>query len=71
MVDKNGKEIKIGNKVKPDVMGEILLIVSHFDNVPGLGECLFGQQINNPLAFSPLTQENLSAQWTLIEEEEE
>lgn len=69
MVDKNGKEIKIGNKIKPDVMGEILLIVSHFD-VPGLGECLFGQQIDHPLAFSPLTQEDLSAQWTLIEEEE-
>ena len=50
-------------------MGEILLIVSHFD-VPGLGECLFGQQIDHPLAFSPLTQEDLSAQWTLIEEEE-
>ena len=68
MVDKNGKEIKIGNKVKPDE-GRILLIVSHFDNVEELGECLFGQQIENPLAFSPLTQENLSKQWEIIDEE--
>ena len=66
MVDKNGKEIKIGNKLKPDE-GRILLVVSHFDNVSDLGECLFGQQIDDPLAFSPLTQENLSKQWTIIE----
>lgn len=68
MVDKNGKEIKIGNKIKPDGDGRELLIVSEFDNVEGLGQCLFGQQIEDPLAFSPLTQENLSSQWALIEE---
>lgn len=66
MVDKNGKEIKIGDKVKPDE-GITLLIVSEFD-VDDLGHCLFGQQIDNPLAFSPLTQENLSLQWTIVEE---
>lgn len=68
MVDKNGKEIKIGNKVRPEGEGEILLIVSHFNNVEGLGECLFGQQIEDPMAFSPLTQENLSSQWVVVEE---
>lgn len=68
MVDKNGKEIKIGDKVKPDI-GRILLIVSQF-YVEELGECLFGQQIDYPLAFSPLTQENLSSQWTVVEEGE-
>ncbi len=66
MVDKNGKEIKIGDKIKPD-KGQILLIVSEFDNVEEFGHCLFGQQIENPLAFSPLTQENLKSQWTVIE----
>ena len=66
-VDKNGKEIKIGDRVKPD-KGRILLIVSQF-YVKDLGEdCLFGQQIEDPLAFSPLTQENLSSQWSLVEE---
>ena len=65
MTDKNGKEIKIGDKIKPDI-GRVLLIVSQF-NVPELGECLFGQQIENPLAFSPLTQENLSSQWEIVE----
>jgi len=68
MVDKNGKEIKIGDKVKPDD-GRILLIISQF-YVEEMGEeCLFGQQIEDPLAFSPLTQENLASQWVVIEEE--
>lgn len=67
MVDKNGKEIKIGDKVKPDT-GRTLLIVSQFE-VKELGVCLFGQQLEDPLAFSPLTQENLAAQWTVVEEE--
>lgn len=67
MFDKNGKEIKIGNKIKPDE-GRILLVVSEFDTQE-LGHCLFGQQIEDPMAFSPLTQENLSSQWTIIEEE--
>lgn len=67
MVDKNGEEIKIGDKLKPD-NGAVLLIVSRI-NIPELGECLFGQQIENPLAFSPLTQENLSSQWEILKEE--
>lgn len=68
MVDKNGKKIKIGDKIKPDDDGKILLIVSQFE-VKELGVCLFGQQIEDPLAFSPLTQENLSLQWSVVEEE--
>lgn len=66
--DMNGNEIKIGNKIKPSGEGQILLIISQF-YVEEMGEeCLFGQQIENPLAFSPLTQKNLSSQWILIEE---
>lgn len=65
--DKNGKEINIGNKIKPDE-GRVLLIVSKA-YVEDFGEdCLFGQQIEDPMAFSPLTQENLSSQWMLVEE---
>ena len=45
----------------------ILLIVSEFD-VEELGHCLFGQQIENPLVFSPLTKEDLATGWILIEE---
>lgn len=66
MVDKNGKEIKIGDKIKP-IQGRILRIVSEA-YVEEMGECLFGQQIEDPLAFSPLTQENLSNQWEILEE---
>lgn len=65
--DKNGKEVKIGDKVRPDI-GRVLLIVSQA-YVEELGECLFGQQIEDPLAFSPLTQENLASQWSVLEEE--
>lgn len=67
MVDMNGKELKIGDKVRPDGPGMILLIVSEFD-VEELGHCLFGQQIENPLVFSPLTKEDLATGWILIEE---
>ncbi len=66
--DKNGKEVKIGDKVRPDGDGRVLLIVSQF-YVNEMGECLFGQQIEDPLAFSPLTHEDLSKNWILIEEE--
>ena len=67
MVDKNGDEIKIGDKIQPD-KGRILLIVSQ-RYVEDIGEdCLFGQQIEDPLAFSLLTQDNLSTQWTIVKE---
>lgn len=69
MKDKNGKEIKIGDVVKPDE-GKILKIVSQVYVEHIKEECLFGQQVENPLAFSPLTQENLSKQWTIVEKEE-
>lgn len=69
MTDKNGKEINIGDKIKPD-KGRTLLIVSKAYVEDYGEECLFGQQIEDPLAFSPLTQENLSSQWTIVEEEE-
>lgn len=64
--DKNGKEINIGDQIKPDVMGMILQIVSERYVEDIEQECLFGQQVENPLAFSLLTQEDLSKQWTLI-----
>lgn len=66
MLDKNGNEIKVGDKIVPaDDKGRELLIVSQF-YVEEMGEeCLFGQQVEDPLAFSPLTQENLSENWIL------
>ena len=65
--DKNGNEIKVGNKIRPDE-GRILLIVSQFYIEDFGEEVLFGQQIEDPLAFSYLTQDNLSRQWSLVEE---
>lgn len=67
MVDRNGRHIKIGDKIRPILKGRTLQIVSQM-YVPEMGECLFGQQIEDPLAFSPLTQENLKEYWILIEE---
>jgi hypothetical protein len=66
MLDKNGNEIKVGDKIVPaDGKGRELLIVSQF-YVEEMGEeCLFGQQVEDPLAFSPLTQENLQENWIL------
>ena len=70
MVDKNGKEIKIGDRIKPDE-GRILTIVSQAYIKEYEQDCLFGQQLNDdPTAFSILTQDNLSKQWTIVEEEE-
>lgn len=66
--DKNGKEIHIGDKIRPDDGRDLEIISQRY--VEDLGEeCLFGQQVIDPMAFSLLTQENLSSQWTLIEEE--
>lgn len=62
--DKNGAEIKIGDKIKPDE-GRILLITAS-QYVEDFGEeCLIGQQVEDPETFSILTQENLSLQWSL------
>ena len=70
MTDKNGEEIHIGDKIVPyNGEGQMLLIVSQM-YVPEIGEeCLFGQQIKDPLAFSPLPQDILSAFWILYKEE--
>ena len=71
MIDKNGEEIYIGDKIIPyNGDGEMLLIVSQM-YVPAMEEeCLFGQQIEDPLAFSPLPQNILSAHWVLYKGEE-
>lgn len=61
--DKNGTLLNIGDYVIPDEGRTLMLISSAY--VQELDEdCLFGQQIEDPCAFSILTQENLSAQWT-------
>ncbi len=61
--DKNKTELKIGDHIVPDKGRELIIVSIAF--VPDYGcECMFGQQVADPLAFSLLTQENLSAQWT-------
>lgn len=63
--DKNGALLQVGDKIIPD-KGRALLIVSVAYVSDYESECMFGQQIEDPLAFSLLTQENLSSQWTKV-----
>lgn len=63
--DKNGVELHIGDTIIPDA-GRKLLIVSIFYVEDYQEECMFGQQIEDPLAFSVLTKDNLALQWTKI-----
>lgn len=70
MVDKNGKEVNVGDKIVPaDGNGMMLLIVSKFFVDSLKEDCLFGQQVEDPMSFSPLTQEVLSKYWVLYEGE--
>ena len=64
--DKNKTLLQVGDKIIPD-KGRELLIVSIAYVADYEAECMFGQQIEDPLAFSVLTQDNLSLQWTKVE----
>lgn len=61
--DKNEVLLQIGDHIVPDE-GRELLIVSIFYVEEFKEECMFGQQIEDPLAFSVLTKDNLSARWS-------
>ena len=64
--DKNQTPLQVGDRIIPD-KGKELLIVS-IAYVPDYEtDCMFGQQIEDPLAFSLLTKENLASQWTKVE----
>lgn len=63
--DKNHTLLQVGDKIKPD-KGRELLIVSIAYVQDYEEECMFGQQIEDPLAFSLLTKENLETQWVKI-----
>jgi hypothetical protein len=64
--DKNQTPLQVGDRIIPD-RGRELLIVSIAYVADCEAECMFGQQIEDPLAFSLLTQENLASQWTKVE----
>ena len=64
--DKNDTPLQVGDRIIPD-KGRELLIVSIAYVADYEEECMFGQQVEDPLAFSVLTQENLSLQWTKVE----
>lgn len=64
--DKNKTLLQVGDRIIPD-KGRELLIVSIAYVADYEAECMFGQQIEDPLAFSVLTQDNLSLQWTKVE----
>lgn len=65
--DKNGTPLAIGDKIRPDE-GRVLTLVSKA-YVDEMGEeVMFGQQLDDdPMAFSLLTQDNLSKQWEKVE----
>lgn len=64
--DKNGLLLQVGDRIIPTA-GRELLLVSVFYVEEYQQECMFGQQIENPLTFSILTQEDLSKQWMKVE----
>jgi len=63
--DKNNTLLQVGDRIIPD-KGRELLIVSIFYIEDYDAECMFGQQIEDPLSFSLLTAENLATQWTKV-----
>lgn len=63
--DKNETLLQVGDRIMPDA-GRELLIVSVFYVEDYQAECMFGQQIADPLSFSVLTKENLATQWTKV-----
>lgn len=64
--DKNQTPLQVGDRIIPD-KGRELLIVSIAYVADCEADCMFGQQVEDPLAFSLLTQENLASQWTKVE----
>lgn len=64
--DKNQTLLQVGDRIIPD-KGRELIIVSIAYVADYEAECMFGQQLEDPLAFSLLTQENLASQWSKAE----
>ncbi|MCC8181929.1 MAG: hypothetical protein LIO45_02960, partial [Clostridiales bacterium] len=59
----------VGDHIVPDEGRELLLVSEGY--VEDFGEtCLFGQQVEDPRAFSILTPEDLSTGWTKVESDE-
>ena len=64
--DKNQTLLQIGDRIIPDKGRELLIVsVAYVEDYES--ECMFGQQIEDPLAFSLLTRENLASQWVKVE----
>lgn len=64
-LDKNGLEVNVGDKLISDANVDVLVVSQFY--VEEIGEdCLFVQQIQNPLSFSYLTKDNLALQFTKI-----
>lgn len=63
--DKNGNVVKIGDKIRPDEGRELIVVSIQY--VEDMGDdCMFGQQVEDPMAFSLITKENLATQWTKV-----
>ncbi|MCD8382918.1 MAG: hypothetical protein LUC30_08405 [Clostridiales bacterium] len=67
--DKNGAALYVGDNIVPDEGLELTIVASNYLEEWG-EDVLFGQQVENPAAFSILNQENLSLQWTKVESDE-
>ena len=65
--DKNGTELHIGDIVRPDKGRDCrILNINYVEDMEE--ECMIAQQVLDPLAFSPLTVDNLAKQFTKISE---
>ena len=64
--DKTGVEVHIGDILKSD--SGIECTVLNINEVEEMGTCMIVQQIKDPIAFSPLTVENMALQFTKIGE---
>jgi hypothetical protein len=61
--DKNQTLLQVGDRIVPDKGRELLIVsIAYVEDYEE--ECMFGQQIADPLSFSLLTRDNLSARWT-------
>ena len=64
--DKNKSLLQVGDKIIPDEGRELRIVsIAYVDDYQS--ECMFGQQLEDPLAFSVLAPEDLSLQWTKVE----
>ena len=68
MIDKNGQKIELGMHLIP-YNGEGVEVIAMIErDTEDFGHVLLVNQVEDPMAFSPLTQEQLSDLWIIKED---